>query len=103
MALSITCPACHHAWLVPETAVGEAVTCPSCQTVLLPSTREGMDNYATRLLFAAPAREEEVYQPKAKGREVTFRCPFCDEAYRVSRKLRGRKINCRSCREPSRV
>ena len=103
MRLAITCPSCRHEWLVPKASVGKAMTCPGCRKRLLPSSPESMDNYATKLLFAAPAGEQEVIRPKAKGPQVTFVCPFCDATYQVSKKLAGKKINCRNCHEPSRV
>jgi hypothetical protein len=103
MPLEITCTSCRHRWFVPDAAVGAAVACPKCRQRLVPSTPEAMENYATKVLFGAPAVEEVVHHPKPKGPEVIFVCPFCDATYRVSKKLAGKKINCRNCHEPSRV
>jgi transposase-like protein len=62
-----------------------------------------MESFAAKVLFAAPAHEEEIIVAKPAGPEVEFVCPFCGETYPVSKELSGKKIVCRNCREASLV
>jgi hypothetical protein len=71
--------------------------------LLVPLTADKMENYAAKILFAAPAQAEEVIQEAPDGPEIPFACPFCGEAYQVSEDLAGKKITCRNCREPCKV
>jgi hypothetical protein len=66
---------------------------------------EKLEREAAKMIFSAPAdaAEEEVVRAEPQGPEIPFTCPFCDDSYLVSAELAGKKINCRSCREPCRV
>ena len=65
---------------------------------------EKLEREAAKMLFSAPAEgAEEVARAEPQGPEISFVCPFCNEAYQVSEDLAGKKINCRNCREPCRV
>jgi DNA-directed RNA polymerase subunit RPC12/RpoP len=103
MPFHIECPSCGHRATLPDSFVGTEIQCPRCLTHVVPLTSEKMENYAAKVLFAAPAAKEEVIKPEAEGPEVPFVCPFCGEAYQVSEDLAGKTITCRNCREPSRV
>jgi hypothetical protein len=88
---------------VPDSYVGKEIQCPKCQRLLVPLTPDKMESYAAKVLFAAPARGEEVAAEPPVGPEIPFSCPFCGEAYQVSEDLAGKKITCRNCREPCKV
>jgi hypothetical protein len=66
--------------------------------------KEKLEREAVKIIFSAPAKAaEEVVRAEPQGPEIPFVCPFCNEAYQVSEDLAGKVINCRNCREPSRV
>ena len=65
---------------------------------------EKLEREAAKMLFSAPTQgDEEVARAEPQGPEIAFVSPFCNEAYKVSEELAGKKINCRNCREPCRV
>ena len=104
MPLQIVCSTCGHKDTVPDSLVGTEVHCPKCHALLVPLTPDKLENFAAKVLFAAPAtiQSEEVIREDVNGPEIDFVCPFCGDAYRVSAELAGKKITCRSCREPCR-
>ena len=106
MPLQIEC-ACGHKGTVPDEYVGREIRCPRCKTVLVPLTQDKMENFAARVLFAAPSQKEEaapeIISAPSNSPEITYTCPFCRESYPVSVELAGKAISCRNCREPGRV
>jgi hypothetical protein len=65
---------------------------------------ENLEREAAKILFSTPSKpEESAASTEPRGPEIAFVCPFCNEAYSVSEELAGKKINCRNCREASRV
>jgi transcription elongation factor Elf1 len=65
---------------------------------------EKLEREAAKIIFSAAAKsDEETVPAEPQGPEIAFVCPFCNEAYRVSEELAGKKINCRNCREACRV
>jgi hypothetical protein len=104
--LQIEC-ACGHRGTVPDEYVGKEIQCPSCKKLLIPLTQDKMENFAARVLFAAPARKddsaEEIIPAAEFGPQITFTCPFCSETYQVSVELAGKKISCRNCGQPFKV
>ena len=66
---------------------------------------ENLEREAVKIIFSAPAKpgEEEVVRAEPEGPEIAYVCPFCGEAYQVSKELAGKTITCRNCREPGRV
>ena len=104
--LQIEC-ACGHRATVPDEYVGKEIQCPRCKKLLIPLTHDKMENFAARVLFAAPSQKaepaEEIIPAPGVGPEITFTCPFCNESYQVSQDLAGKKISCRNCREPCKV
>lgn len=103
MPLQIECSTCGHKSTVGDDNVGRSIPCPQCRTLLVPLTPDKLENYAAKVLFAAPAATEEVIREEATGPEIGFVCPFCMEAYEVSADLAGKQIICRNCRQPSKV
>jgi hypothetical protein len=73
------------------------------EVVDLPMDGENLEREAVKILFSAPAQPEEVVRADPEGPEIAYVCPFCGEAYQVSRELAGKTITCRNCREPGRV
>src|SRR5262249_40231250 len=65
--------------------------------------KEKLEREAAKIIFSAPAKPKEVVRAEPQGPEVSFVCPFCNEAYPVSEEFAGKTISCRNCREPSRV
>ena len=65
--------------------------------------KEKLEREAARIIFSAPAKPKEVVPAELQGPEISFVCPFCNEAYPVSEEFAGKMIRCRNCREPSRV
>jgi hypothetical protein len=105
--LLIQC-SCGHQGTVPDQFVGKEVQCPKCHKLLVPLTADKMENFAAKVLFSTPGRSDEAAEVLTipgddSQAQIPFTCPFCGENYAVSADLADKKINCRNCREPSRV
>ena len=130
MSIHAVCPTCAAKINAPDKAAGKRVKCPKCGEPLVVPSATGptpawmdderpattprrprvptlaevdLEDLAANILSDGGEDDAASHEPSEEEQGVTFSCPSCEEAYRVSEELVGKKIRCRKCGESSRI
>lgn len=104
MYMHVQCPCCGHRCRVPESSLGQAVTCPKCARPFRCGSVEGRSLTTEPLPVESPheqpqAKAAPAIQPARAADEqgVNYRCPKCHKALESPARLAGQKLNCPDC------
>jgi DNA-directed RNA polymerase subunit RPC12/RpoP len=100
MFMNIRCPACGRQWRVPESTLGQQVSCPGCANRFLcdprvpaPAGPPSTAGPSTPVRVVPPARGV-LLQPVPT---IHYRCPRCTRPLESPAHTAGEKTNCPDC------